>query len=69
VPAYENFREIVDGMRTAEAIRITGAETLERALLEELEGGSAMGERGRLFFESQAGATERTIVTLLELLR
>jgi 3-deoxy-D-manno-octulosonic-acid transferase len=67
-PSHENFREIVDGMRAAEAIRITHAEGLERALIEELQSGAAMGERGRVFFESQAGATQRTVDALLELL-
>jgi hypothetical protein len=29
----------------------------------------AMGERGRVMFEAQAGATERTVGVLLELMR
>ncbi len=68
-PSYENFREIVDGMRAADAIRIVGAEGLAGALAEELKDGAAMGARGRVFFESQAGATGRTVAALLELIR
>ncbi len=66
--SYENFREIVDGMRAAEAIRMTDADGLAHALVEALRAGKAMGERGRVFFEGQAGATERTISALLGLI-
>ena len=68
-PSYENFREIVDGMRAANAIRIADADGLASALMDALRDGKAMGERGRKFFEAQAGATERTVAALLELLR
>ena len=67
-PSYENFREIVDGMRVAGAIRIVGGEGLAEALVEELRDGAAMGARGRAYFESQAGATGRTVAALLELI-
>ena len=72
---FENFREIVDGMRTRKAIRITTQDTLceemRRLMLPEAdarEESGRMGERGRLFFEEQAGATERTVHALVELL-
>jgi hypothetical protein len=38
-------------------------------LLEDREAAAAMGERGRVMFEAQAGATERTVGVLLELMR
>ena len=68
-PSYENFREMVDAMRAAQAIRVTDREGLEAALTDELQNGRAMGERGRRFFEQQNGATQRTIDVLLELIR
>lgn len=67
-PSYENFREIVDGMRAADAIRITGAGGLAQALVEALRDGKAMGERGRVLFEAQAGATGRSVEALLGLI-
>ncbi len=66
--SYENFREIVDGMRAADAIRIVDAEGLAAALAEELKDGEAMGARAKVFFETQAGATGRTVAALLELI-
>lgn len=67
-PSYENFREIVEGMRAAEAIRIVDAEGLGAALVELLADDGGMGERGRRFFEGQAGATGRTVEALVELI-
>ena len=67
-PSYENFREMVEGMRGADAIRITDADGLAAALIEALVAGTAMGARGRSFFEAQAGATARTIDALPELI-
>ena len=68
-PSYENFREIVEGMKAADAIRIakTPAE-LAPMLLESMDTEDETGARGRAFFESQIGATERTVDALLELL-
>jgi hypothetical protein len=37
-------------------------------LLTEREDGMAMGQRGRVVFEAQAGATSRTVKALAELL-
>ena len=67
-PSYENFREIVDGMQAADAIRIADAAGLADALAEALRAGKPMGARGRDFFERQAGATERSVTALIELL-
>ena len=69
-PSYENFREMVDAMRGTDAIGIVQKqEQLESALIDALKHGSSMGERGRLFFESQTGATQRTVQALVELVR
>jgi 3-deoxy-D-manno-octulosonic-acid transferase len=71
-PSYENFREIVEGMMTAEAIRIFGEtepDIGEPFLMLLGHHGAEMGQRGRLFFEAQAGATQRTVQALLELVR
>ncbi len=72
-PSYENFREIVDGMRAADAIRIVNAPGLSEAfaaLLAHDQGTrQAMEQRGRAFYEAQAGATQRTLAALLELVR
>jgi 3-deoxy-D-manno-octulosonic-acid transferase len=69
-PSYENFREMVDAMRGTDAIGIVQKrEQLESALIDALKHGSSMGGRARLFFESQAGATQRTVEALMELVR
>lgn len=69
--SYENFRGIVEGLRTAKAIRIVGRGEL-RAGLAELFGNRAaalaMGERGREVFEREAGATARAVAAVTELL-
>ncbi|WP_213806030.1 3-deoxy-D-manno-octulosonic acid transferase [Granulicella sp. dw_53] len=68
--SYANFREIVGAMQEAEAIRIVERSGLADVLMELLcdrEGAAAMGGRGRVVFEAQAGATERTVDVLLDL--
>jgi 3-deoxy-D-manno-octulosonic-acid transferase len=68
-PWVQNFREIVDAMRAAEAIRIVEASALAANLTEMLRGDAKqMGERGRKVFEAQAGATARVTDALLPLL-
>ncbi len=71
-PSYENFREIVDGMRAADGIRIVEDEGGLAATLIELltdgEAARALGERGRQVFEEQSGATGRTVAALVELM-
>jgi 3-deoxy-D-manno-octulosonic-acid transferase len=70
-PSSENFREIVEAMRAAVAIRIVNADELANVLPEMLKGDPdvrAMGERGHDVFNAQAGATARTTETLLGLL-
>jgi 3-deoxy-D-manno-octulosonic-acid transferase len=69
-PWTHNFREIVDAMRAADAIRIVEPEGLARVLAEMMSGEeAAMGERGREVFRAQAGATARTVDLLMELMR
>ncbi len=67
-PSYENFREIVEGMRAADAILISDAEHLPASLTRLLHEGKPMGQRAQAYFEAQAGATARTVKSLLELL-
>ena len=68
--SYENFRDIVTKMRSADAISIVndandlGAELTR--LLHNRELSVAMGERGRMVFEGQRGGTKRTIEALVE---
>ena len=71
--SYENFRDVVGRMREAGGIRMVkdgdelGATVME--LLENRELAVAMGERGRAVFQSQAGATGKTVEMLMALLR
>ncbi len=70
-PSYENFRGIVEKLREHEAIRIVGRDELKEALAELLAGAPewvAMGARGREVFAGEAGATERAVQALMELL-
>jgi 3-deoxy-D-manno-octulosonic-acid transferase len=70
--SYENFREVVERMREADGIEIVkNAGELESALvrlLKSSERAAAIGERGRKVFESQAGATSRTVGALMAML-
>ncbi len=70
-PSFENFRDVIVGMREANAICIIEpaifAETLI-ALLRNTEEAKALGERGRTAFQAQAGATARTVQALVALL-
>ncbi|HTC75670.1 MAG TPA: 3-deoxy-D-manno-octulosonic acid transferase [Edaphobacter sp.] len=71
-PSFENFREMVEGMRATDAIRIVAPERLSEtliALLRDNEDAKALGERGRAVFEAQAGATARTVQALMALLQ
>ncbi len=71
-PSFENFRDVVESMRAKDAIRIVSpgmlAETLI-ALLRSRDDAKALGERGRVAFEAQSGATARTVQALLALLQ
>ena len=70
-PHYANFRSITDDLRARDAVRIAAKEELAGALIELLRDRSAaeaMGERARQVFDQQAGATERCVAALRELL-
>ncbi|HEY6413415.1 MAG TPA: 3-deoxy-D-manno-octulosonic acid transferase [Edaphobacter sp.] len=69
--SFENFREIVDAMLLHDSIRVVTTSNLSMtlvAMLRNRNDAQALGERGRTFFEAQAGATARTVQALLELL-
>jgi 3-deoxy-D-manno-octulosonic-acid transferase len=70
--SFENFRDVVEGMRTSDAIRIVAPEMLAEsliAMLRDTDDARALGARGRAVFETQAGATTRTVEALLLLLQ
>lgn len=70
-PSYENFRGIVEELRKHDAIRIVQTSELKNALVEMLAGTTesrAVGARARAVFESEAGATERAVQALIEVL-
>jgi 3-deoxy-D-manno-octulosonic-acid transferase len=69
-PSYENFRGIVETLLRQDAIRIVQRGELTDALAQVLAGSTesrAMGARGRVVFESEAGATERAVRALMDL--
>jgi 3-deoxy-D-manno-octulosonic-acid transferase len=66
--SWENFREIVEAMIEADAIRIVRRDGLREALAALLRDDDGMGERGRAVFSGQAGATERTMAALMALM-
>jgi 3-deoxy-D-manno-octulosonic-acid transferase len=70
--SFENFREVVEGMRASDAIRIVKPEMVAAtltAMFEDTEEARALGERGCKVFDEQAGATARTVQALLSLLQ
>jgi 3-deoxy-D-manno-octulosonic-acid transferase len=70
-PHYVNFRAITEDLRTHEALRIATREELAGALVELLthpDEALAMGQRARMVFEQQAGATARSVAALRDLL-
>jgi 3-deoxy-D-manno-octulosonic-acid transferase len=71
-PHTENFRDIVDVFRRAEAVRVADAQHLASVWLEWLENDALRrqsGERARRTLEQNAGATARTMLALESLLR
>ncbi len=70
-PSYENFRGIVQKLLDHDAIRIVQPDELKAALAKMLAceaESQAMGARAREVFGSEAGATERAVEALLELI-
>ena len=65
-PHYENFRDIVDLLFAENAIRLVRPESLERNLVELLQGSEAEpGQNAKRVFASQAGATRRAADAIL----
>ena len=67
-PSYQNFREIVEGMRSADAIYITEQNDLSTCLHIAMARGRAVGRRGEQFFLAQTGATARTLALIHQVL-
>jgi 3-deoxy-D-manno-octulosonic-acid transferase len=70
-PGYENFRDIVEKLRAREAIRIVAPAELKNALakvLADSAAAKAMGSRAQAVFEKEAGATDRAVAALIEVL-
>jgi 3-deoxy-D-manno-octulosonic-acid transferase len=70
-PYTENFRDIVEAFRAADALRVVTPESLTAAvlqLLENQEERAALGRRALEVMRSQRGATERTVNALIGLL-
>jgi 3-deoxy-D-manno-octulosonic-acid transferase len=68
---YANFRAITEDLLAHDAVRIAVKEDLTAVLIELLDdriAAEAMGARAKQVFASQAGATERTVQALQELL-
>jgi 3-deoxy-D-manno-octulosonic-acid transferase len=71
-PHSENFRDIIEVFRKADALRVVTPESLTPTVLNLLENHderTALGARAREVLHSQQGATERTVGALLELLQ
>jgi len=70
-PHFANFRAITEDLLVHSALHITANEHLARnlnSLLQDSAGAIAMGERARQVFNQQAGATDRSVAALRELL-
>jgi 3-deoxy-D-manno-octulosonic-acid transferase len=70
-PHYANFRAITESLLAHDALRIAAKEDLSSTLIELLRDSAAakeMGQRGRQVFNQQAGATNRCLDALRELL-
>jgi 3-deoxy-D-manno-octulosonic-acid transferase len=72
-PWFENFRDIVGKMQMEYGFRgVRDKDDLERVLIELLtdrEQARGIGERGRLVFEAQSGATGRAVEALVGLVK
>ena len=71
-PSYENFRAMVEKLRSKDAIRIVeegGLGPAIRSFLQDEAAAKATGERALAVFASEAGATSRAVDALLPLLR
>ena len=70
-PSTENFRDIIDVFRKADALRLVTLRTFIPTVLELLENDverAALGNRALAVMRSQQGATQRTVDELLKLI-
>ncbi len=70
-PHYANFTAITESLLERDALRIATKEDLAAVLVELLSdrnSAEAMGARAREVFEQQAGATERCVIAIREML-
>ncbi len=70
-PHTENFRDIIDVFRRADALRVATPQSLTATVLQLLENHderASLGRRAAEVMRSQQGATEKTVNALLELL-
>ena len=70
-PHYANFTAIVDSLRSHDALRVAAKEELGSTLIELLGDRSvakAIGARAKEVFDREAGATDRCVTAILELL-
>jgi 3-deoxy-D-manno-octulosonic-acid transferase len=70
-PHYANFAAITDSLRANDALRIAAKEDLATVLIEILSDHAAaesMGQRAKEAFDRQAGATDRCVAAISELL-
>ena len=67
--SFENFRDIVEGLKNAWGIRIIKKEQLADALIEAPRYGQKFGERGREYCKTQLGATGRAVEALVGLVK
>jgi 3-deoxy-D-manno-octulosonic-acid transferase len=70
-PSYVNFRAITDDLLAHQALRIATREELAAALIELLknrDAAQAMGQRARQVFDAQAGATNRCVEAIRQLI-
>ena len=70
-PSTENFRDIVETFKRADALRVVTPESLTATVLQLLRNDAergALGQRALEVLRSQQGATEKTVRELLQLL-
>jgi 3-deoxy-D-manno-octulosonic-acid transferase len=70
-PHYENFRDAVELLRGADGLRVVERANLAEAivsLLNDTDTAAALGARAKKAFEEQAGATQRAVDAVVQLL-
>jgi 3-deoxy-D-manno-octulosonic-acid transferase len=70
-PHYENFRDAVELLRGADALRVVERSDVSAtivSLLNDSTMAAAMGTRGKTAFEERAGATQRAVDAIMHLL-